>query len=110
MKKKPELTLQEYKAWCVGIWTGSKKKRYTLHDDYVMGLGLPGEVGEVLELLKKAQRDKKSVLKVNKKKLVKEIGDVLYYMMMICRRQDIDPQDVINTNVKKLERRFKNRR
>lgn len=107
--KKKELTLTEYKAWCAGIWTGSKR-RLSLHDDFVMCTGLPGEVGEVLELLKKAQRDKKSVLLVNRKKLVKEIGDVLYYMMMICRRQGIDPQDVIDTNVKKLEARFKRRR
>lgn len=104
-----EMTLNEYKEWCAGIWTGSKRK-LGLHDDYVMGTGLPGEVGEVLELLKKAERDKHSVLKVNKKKLIKELGDVQYYLMMICHRQGIEPQEIIRANVKKLKARYRNRR
>lgn len=106
---KTEMTLNEYKDWCTKIWTGSRR-RLSLHDDFVMCTGLPGEVGEVLELIKKAERDKKSVLKLNKKKLIKEIGDVQYYLMMICHRQGIEPQEIIRANVKKLTARYKKRR
>ena len=105
-----DTTLREYQQWCVGIWSSKKKRRYTLHDDYVMGLGLPGEVGEVLELLKKAKRDKGSVTKANKKKVTKEVGDVLYYMMVILHRHGIDPQEVMKVNVKKLEARYRRRK
>jgi NTP pyrophosphatase (non-canonical NTP hydrolase) len=107
--KKNELSLNEYQTWVASMWTGSKKK-LTLADDFVMSLGLPGEAGEVTELLKKAQRDKKSVLKVNKKKLIKELGDVQYYLMMICYRHGIEAQEIIRANVKKLKARYKNRR
>jgi NTP pyrophosphatase (non-canonical NTP hydrolase) len=103
------MNMAQYKAWCASIWNG-EKKAYGDRDDYIMGMGLSGEVGEVQELLKKAVRDKKDITKVNKKKLVKELGDVLYYWMIICDRHGIDPQTVIDANVKKLTARYKNRR
>jgi NTP pyrophosphatase (non-canonical NTP hydrolase) len=103
------ITLRQYQKWCVGIWTCNKGE-YTLHDDYVMGMGIPGEVGEVVELLKKAERDEKDVTKVNKKKLTKEIGDVLYYMMILMDRHGIDPEEVMKVNVKKLETRYRRKR
>jgi len=106
---KKEMTLNEYQAWVASMWTG-KKKKLGLTDDFVMSLGLPGEAGEVTELLKKAQRDQGSVTKVDKKKLIKELGDVQYYLMMIAYRHGIEGQEIIRANVKKLEERYKNRR
>jgi len=103
------MKLKDFQDFCVGMWTGSKNHEYELHDDYVMGLGLSGEAGEVQELLKKAVRDKKDITKVDKKELTKELGDVLYYMMIICDRHGIEPDDVIKTNVKKLQDRYPKR-
>lgn len=109
MNKKKVMTIDEYKDWCVTIWTG-KKRKMGMRDDYIMGMGLPGEVGEVLELLKKSVRDKKDITKVNKTKLIKELGDVMYYLMMMCHRHGLPPSAVIAANVKKLKARYKNRR
>ncbi len=103
------MTISEYQKWCVRIWAGEERE-LTLHDDFVMCTGLPGEVGEVLELLKKAVRDKKNILLVNRKELIKEMGDVLYYLMVVAHRQGIDPQEIIAANVKKLEKRYTKRK
>lgn len=70
-----------------------------------MSLGLAGETGEVIELLKKAVRDKHDLNKVDRKELVKELGDVLYYWMIICDRFKIDPEHVMKMNVDKLVKR-----
>jgi NTP pyrophosphatase (non-canonical NTP hydrolase) len=99
------MKLNDYQKWTRKIWSGNKKK-LTLHDDFVMCVGLAGETGEVLEILKKKVRDKK----MDKGELVKELGDVLYYMMMICNRHGIQAEDVIKVNVNKLHKRFPNRR
>jgi len=96
-----EMTLNEYKAWVVSAWTSKTKKEYTLRDDFIMTVGLGGETGEVLEVLKKAERDGK----LDKDDLTLELGDVLYYLMMICDRHDIDPAEVMKQNIKKVNGR-----
>jgi NTP pyrophosphatase (non-canonical NTP hydrolase) len=68
-----------------------------------MSTGLPGEVGEVLEHLKKDVRDNR---KPDKLKLTKELGDVLYYLLVIAHKEEITAQDIIDINVKKLTRRY----
>ena len=85
------MNFDDYQEWCKSGWKGSPSK-YTLKDDFIMCTGLPGETGEVLELLKKAQRDQKDIKLVDKKELTKELGDVFFYL---------------NTNIKKLTARRK---
>lgn len=73
----------------------------TERDFRIMELGLPGEVGEVLELLKKNVRDG-GLDKVN---LKKELGDVVYYWARICTAYGFKPSEVILANVEKIEGR-----
>jgi len=65
-------------------------------------LGLFGESGEVAEMLKKSLRDG---IELNRENLVKELGDVLWYMAYICNTFDIDMQDAADGNIKKLRAR-----
>lgn len=68
----------------------------------IMSLGLAGETGEVMEILKKRIRDGS----FNLDSLVKELGDVVYYWARICRYFNIQPSHVLETNkLKLLDRR-----
>ena len=96
-----------YQDWVRRMWNwqepGEKLKRLTQRDDRMMELGLGGETGEVLELIKKFVRSKAN--KIDKAHLTEELGDVLYYVMMIGSRYGISMNDIIFENVKKLEGR-----
>lgn len=64
----------------------------------IMTMGLAGEVGEVMELLKKRVRDGKFELG----SFVKEMGDVAYYWARLARHFDIHPSVILERNVDKL--------
>lgn len=71
---------------------------------YVLGLG--GESGEVLEKVKKIVRDKQGVLSAeDKEDIIKELGDVLWYIAVIADELNYDLQEVADINVKKLQKR-----
>ena len=71
---------------------------------YVLGLG--GESGEVLEKFKKIVRDKNGELTAqDKEDIVKELGDVLWYIAVIADELNYDLQEVADINVKKLQKR-----
>lgn len=97
-----KMTVNKFQEWVRGRWT-SKTRKLTLRDDYIMAAGLGGETGEVLEILKKHVRDEKLDLK----HLEEELGDVLFYLTMICNRHGIKLVDVMETNVTKLTARKK---
>lgn len=70
-------------------------------------LGLSGETGEVMEKLKKIIRDENSIITDNKRKeLVKELGDVLWYMAQLATSLNIDLNHVAEENLKKLKDRM----
>lgn len=100
-------TPDEFQQWARWMWNWqdydgtAKLEKLDLSDDYIMATGLGGETGEVLEILKKRKRNGKFI----KGNLVKELGDVLYYLSMIASRHDITLSEIIAGNIKKLERR-----
>jgi NTP pyrophosphatase (non-canonical NTP hydrolase) len=67
--------------------------------------GLMTESGEAMELLKKLKFHDKEWTDETRRKLSKELGDILWYWMNACRALDLDPYSVINENVEKLEAR-----
>lgn len=93
--------LKEYQKWVRKMWSG-KAKKLTLRDHYIMSTGLGGETGEVLEILKKSVRN--DVL--DKAYLTEELGDVLYYLTMLCNFHDLSLEDVMNANVSKINVRY----
>ncbi len=69
-------------------------------------LGLNGEAGEVAEKIKKWIRDSGSdVSLLDKDALVKELGDVLWYIARIGDLLDVKMSDIARQNVEKLSDR-----
>lgn len=69
------------------------------------GMGLAGEAGEVCDLLKKTIFHGKDL---DEKKLVKELGDVRWYMEYLMIATGITMEEVERENIKKLRERYPN--
>ena len=69
----------------------------------IAGLGLAGEAGEVVDYLKKVVGHGH---KLDRDKLVKELGDVLWYVAEICSAINADMSDVAQQNIDKLKARY----
>ena len=68
-------------------------------------LGLVGEAGEVAEKIKKFFRDED----FSKEEIVKELGDVLFYVTALANHIGSDLETVIKKNLDKLhDRRSRN--
>ena len=96
------------------IWTDvahnatTKSSRYNGYME--KALGLAGETGEVLEIIKKMIRDKGGVFEIapeDREKLKKELGDVLWYLSALAFYNDIRLEDIAKTNLEKLASRQK---
>jgi NTP pyrophosphatase (non-canonical NTP hydrolase) len=66
-------------------------------------LGLCGEAGEVAEQLKKHFFHGHSL---DKAKLSSELGDVLWYWVLLCDTLGLSMESVVRGNVEKLRRRY----
>jgi NTP pyrophosphatase (non-canonical NTP hydrolase) len=70
-------------------------------------LGLGDESGEVLGKLKKLLRDRNGILTPEYLDAIKkEIGDVMWYVAMLCTELSLDLKDVCITNINKLDGRL----
>ncbi len=71
-------------------------------------LGLTGEAGEVAEKFKKIVRDKNGeISKEDRKEILKELGDVLWYITLISKYLGYDLEAVGKMNIEKLADRHK---
>lgn len=69
-------------------------------------LGLAGEAGETADKFKKILRDKNGVIsEEDRAAVVKELGDVLWYVAAIARYLEVPLSEVAAGNIKKLEGR-----
>lgn len=69
-------------------------------------LGLNGEAGEVAEHAKKMIRDDDGALTLERREaLIKEVGDVMWYMAALCTELGIQMGDVAARNYQKLKSR-----
>lgn len=93
----------EYEEWIFERWGGSlttEKARITA------ALGLAGEAGEVIELIKKAHRSDKPI---DRNKLVLELGDVLHYVTVLALQNGFGLEDLMVANKEKLLKRDQER-
>jgi len=77
-------------------------------DDHTLsvgGLGLAGETGEVVDLIKKVVSHGHPLDRI---KLVEEMGDVLWYLAMLCTLLGVSMEDMAFRNIDKLKRRYPN--
>ena len=67
--------------------------------------GLSGEVGELNDMIKKAIFHKHQL---NVEHVKKELGDILWYVAMMCHSFGIDLDEVMQMNIDKLKERYPN--
>ena len=70
------------------------------------GIGLASEGGEFNEIVKKCIFQGKPLDDDTIFHMKRELGDIIWYWINSCRALDLDPNDVIAENVKKLESRY----
>jgi|TARA_B100002019_G_C21229164_1_gene579086 NTP pyrophosphatase (non-canonical NTP hydrolase) len=70
------------------------------------GVGICAEGGEFLEIVKKMVFQGKPWTDDNREHLVIELGDLLWYVAQATQALGVDFDEVLATNVKKLEKRY----
>jgi len=70
------------------------------------GVGLAAESGEFLEIVKKMVFQGKPWTDDNRKHLIIELGDVMWYVAQACMALEVDFDEVVEGNIKKLEKRY----
>lgn len=93
------MNTQDYSYWVEGKIVTEGQTRLIENT-----LGLMGETGEIAEKIKKMLRDD---TKVSKDDIIKELGDVAFYMTAIANYFDSSLTDVLDVNVAKLDDRSK---
>ena len=78
-----------------------------LHEALALfGMGLSGEAGEVTDLLKKVLFHGHKLTNETRLKLVREMGDVLWYLQYGANRLGVTLLDVARENLRKLQARY----
>jgi len=70
------------------------------------GVGINAEGGEFLEIVKKMVFQGKPWNEDNRDHLIIELGDLLWYVAQATMALDVSFDEVIETNIKKLEKRY----
>jgi NTP pyrophosphatase (non-canonical NTP hydrolase) len=99
--------INAYLNWSRKTW----QKTGDIDMDVAHGaMGLAGESGEVLDLVKKQlftpfrfEQKGQDFLE----EMFDELGDVLYYWVRLCDELGFEPEEVIAANIAKLESRYK---
>ena len=70
------------------------------------GVGINAEGGEFLEIIKKMVFQGKPWNEDNRDHLIIELGDLLWYVAQATMALNVSFDEVIETNIKKLEKRY----
>ena len=98
------LTLNEYQqqSRTTAIYPGRGESIGLIYT----AIGLSGETGEVMEHIKKSIRDDNKVISPERREsIIKELGDVLWYLSQVASELNVDLSDVANRNMEKLQKR-----
>ena len=69
-------------------------------------VGISAEGGEFMEIVKKCIFQGKPMDEDTKFHAKRELGDIMWYWINSCRALNLDPNEVIAENVRKLEARY----
>lgn len=69
-------------------------------------MGLTAESGEAMEIVKKILFQGKPLNDDNIRHLKLEASDIMWYWVNLCRALAIDPYEIVDMNVRKLESRY----
>ena len=94
------MTINEYQKLAMTTLNPELDKKDVLINGV---MGLCGESGEVIDIVKKhlAQGHE-----LDKEKIIKELGDVAWYMAEIATVLDVELADVLGQNIEKLKKRY----
>ena len=82
----------------------------TVGDIAVLGLGVAGESGEVVEHIKKMIRDDDGKMSLSRREMIKEeLGDLLWYLSQVALAYNLDLTEVAEFNIEKLRTRREGR-
>jgi NTP pyrophosphatase (non-canonical NTP hydrolase) len=70
------------------------------------GIGLASEGGEFDEIVKKIMFQGKEYNEDNIFHMKRELGDIIWYWAQACLALNLDPNEIIAENVRKLESRY----
>ena len=94
--------LKDYQKFCKTVWNDQPIYRLQVSNAC---MGLCGEAGELTDLVKKFIHHNHSL---DHDGLMKEIGDVSYYLVTVCNLFNIDLEMCIKMNEEKLRKRYPN--
>lgn len=99
------MTADDYQAAAARTLIDAPDAEYTAAEIMLVwnAIGLAGEAGEVADTIKKAVFHRHGV---DRDKLVKELGDVLWYVAALCTKLDVPMADVMVRNIAKLRQRY----
>ncbi len=99
------MTFNEYQEKAIQTEIMQRSKELSAHDPAFVAkiLGLSGETGEIMEKFKKIIRDKEGKISdEDKQELVKELGDVLWYVSAIAEYLGLKLDEVAAANIQKV--------
>ncbi len=98
------MTFKEYQELAISTdLFGGKPQPIDSHAFISKLLGLVGEAGETAEKFKKIFRDKNGQMSDSDvAEVSKELGDVLWYLSVICTYLDVSLTDVAELNLEKV--------
>jgi NTP pyrophosphatase (non-canonical NTP hydrolase) len=82
------------------------KRRAGIEGSLHAAVGLAGEAGEVLDLVKKTWVVGSDLKPLDDVKVQTEAGDVLHYLMMLCVVHGWTLEDLAANNKRKLDQRY----
>ena len=95
----PHMNLKEYQEKCKKTAKSFDDEKEAMSD---WGLGASGEAGDLAGCIKKTfyhNNDQTSGIREN-------IGDVMWYLAMICNTMGWELDDITNENIEKLSKRY----
>ena len=94
------MTINEYQKLAMTTLNPDLDKKDALINGV---MGLCGESGEVIDIVKKYLAQGHDL---DKEKIIKELGDVAWYMAEIATVLDVELEDVLVQNIEKLKKRY----
>ena len=115
----PNIDLKKYENFVEKVtseesndWAYTQARLHELNDKVNIsllmtgGIGLSSETGELNEIIKKCIFQGKPMDDETIFHCKRELGDIIWYWISTCRSLGLDPDEVIEENVKKLESRY----
>lgn len=98
VSKNDELFLERFK-----LLSKKLNGRFSRMDNSIAGLA--GEAGEVADMWKKIKYHSLDYNEETREKLIKELGDICWYLFSVADVLDVSMEEIINKNIEKLKLR-----